>query len=74
MKSQTGWANSERGGTVMKHYCTECGYDLSDYATDETMCGACLTEYWSHYCEECGAEPEQSCIDGCVNAHKGCLV
>lgn len=58
----------------MKRYCTECGYNLADYSPDETMCGACLTEYWSHYCEECGAEPEQSCADGCVNAHKGCLL
>lgn len=27
-----------------KRYCTECGYDLADYALHETVCGACLSE------------------------------
>jgi hypothetical protein len=27
-----------------KRYCAECNYDLDNYASDETICGACLDE------------------------------
>lgn len=49
------------------------GHFYDELQTEDRLCTACRTEYWSHYCEECGAEPEQPCADGCVNAHKGCL-
>ena len=52
-----------------KRYCVECGYEISDYADDENVCGACLTVMevlgLSIACPECHVEAGVPCHPGC---------
>ena len=58
-----------------KRYCVECGYEISDYADGEDLCGACLNEVeirgLSLPCPVCNARVGVPCDPGCPTREDG---